>query len=231
MTAATGGQSERGGAGGQRGVRGLEPGCRAAVVIHEWQRGTVDPAVASIPSLAAHAGDRAATKNINALTAAARAAGVPVFWSVIEPRADRVGTTPSCLLLAHLRRGALAAGSEAAGLHPEVVTAESDIWIRRVHGLTPFHQTELEAYLRDLGVRTVVIGGVSTDVGVPGAALEAVNRGFTVVVPEDCTAGSSPATHDFVVRTQLRLLATVSDSASVIEALRAASAPAIGRQP
>jgi len=42
-----------------------------------------------------------------------------------------------------------------------------------VHGLTPFHQTELEAYLRDLGARTVVLGGVSTDVGVPGGALAA----------------------------------------------------------
>ena len=204
-------------------MRGLEPGRRAAVVIHEWQRGTVDPAVASIPSLAAHAADRGATKNINALTAAARQVGVPVFWSTIEPRADRVGTTASCLLLASLRKGPIAAGGELVALHPELVTAESDIWIRRVHGLTPFHQTELEAYLRDLGVQTVVLCGVSTDVGVPGAALEAVNRGFSVVVPEDCTAGSSAETHDFIVRTQLRLLATVSDSASVIEALRAAA--------
>jgi len=213
-------------AGGRAAVRGLEPGRRAAVVIHEWQRCMVDPAVSSIPSLAAHAAGRGATENINALTVAARAAGVPVFWSTIEPRADRAGTTGSCLLLASLRKGAVAAGSDLAALHPELVTAESDIWIRRVHGLTPFHQTELEAYLRDLGVRTVVLGGVSTDVGVPGGALEAVNRGFSVVVPEDCTAGSSPETHDFVVRNQLRLLAAVTDSASVIEALRDAGPPA-----
>jgi len=97
-----------------------------------------------------------------------------------------------------------------------------------VHGLTPFHQTELEAYLRDLGARTVMLGGVSTDVGVPGGALEAANRGFSVVVPEDCAAGSSPETHDFVVRNQLRLLAAVTDSASVIEALRDAGPPATG---
>ncbi|MBX6388135.1 MAG: cysteine hydrolase [Frankia sp.] len=206
--------------GGRAAVRGLEPGRHAAVVIHEWQRGTVDPTVSSVPGLAAHATDRGATKNINALTAAARAAGVPVFWSTIEPRADRVGTTASCLILATLRKGAVVAGNDLAALHPELVTAESDIWIRRVHGLTPFHQTELEAYLRDLGVQTVVLGGVSTDIGVTGGVLEAVNRGLSVVVPEDCTAGSSPETHDFLVRNQLRLLATVTDSASVIEALR-----------
>lgn len=215
-------------AGGRATVRGLEPGRRAAIVIHEWQRGMVDPAASTISSLAAHAASRGATDNINTLTAAARDAGVPVFWSTIEPRVDRVGTTASCLVLAGLRKGAVAVGSDLAVLHPDLVTAESDIWIRRVHGLTPFHQTELETYLRDLGVQTVVLGGVSTDVGVPGAALEAVNRGFSVVVPEDCTAGSSPETHEFLVRSQLRLLATVTDSVSVIEALRAAAPSVIG---
>jgi nicotinamidase-related amidase len=211
---------------GRAAVRGLEPGRRAAVLIHEWQRGTVDPAATTIPGLAEHAESRHATQHINDLTAAARAAGIPVFWSTIEPRADRVGTAANCLVLAGLHKGGLAAGNDLAALHPGLETSEGDIWIRRVHGLTPFHLTELEAYLRQLDVQTLIIGGVSTDVGVTGAVLEAVNRGFVVVVPEDCTAGSSAATHDFLVAHQLRLLATISNSASVIAAVRAGTASA-----
>jgi len=206
-------------------VRGLEPGRRAAVLIHEWQRGTVDPELTAIPGLAEHAASRDATQHINELTAAARAAGVPVIWSTIEPRADRVGTTANCLVLAGLHHGDLTAGSDRAALPPGLATSESDIWIRRVHGLTPFHLTELEAYLRQLRVETLVLGGVSTDIGVTGAALEAVNRGFAVVVPEDCTAASSAEIHNFLLARQLRLLATVSDSASVIAAIRAAALP------
>ncbi|WGL53985.1 cysteine hydrolase [Nocardioides sp. BP30] len=202
-------------------VRGLEPGRRAAVLIHEWQRGTVDPALTTLPGLAEHAESRHATLHINDLTAAARAAGIQVFWSTIEPRSDRVGTAGNCLLLAGLHRGALAAGNDLAALHPGLETSAADIWIRRVHGLTPFHLTELEAYLRQLDVQTLIIGGVSTDVGIPGAVLEAVNRGFAVVVAEDCTAGSSAETHEFLLAHQLRLLATVSDTAAVIEAVRA----------
>lgn len=201
------------------GVRGLEPGRRAAVVVHEWQRGTVDPTFARLPGLAAHAESRAATEHINVLTAAARAALVPVIWSKIEPRPDRLGTTASCLILAGLRKGNLVAGSDLAELHPGLVTDECDVWIRRVHGLTPFHHTELEPYLRDLRVDTVVLAGVSTDLGLPGAALEAVNRGFAVVVPEDCTAGSSAATHDFLMANQLPLLAAITDSTAVAAAM------------
>jgi nicotinamidase-related amidase len=205
-------------------VRGLESGRRAAVVIHEWQRGTVDPEMTSIPGLAAHAASRNATTNINTLTAAARAAGVPVVWSTIEPRSDKVGTAASCLLLAGLRKGGLVAGSPAAEPHPDLLTEPSDLWIRRVHGLTPFHNTELESYLRQLGVDTILLGGVSTDVGVIGATLEAVNRGFSVVLVEDCTAGSSPEVHEFVLARQLMLLATVADTDAVTSAIAGSTA-------
>ncbi|WP_063047890.1 cysteine hydrolase family protein [Nocardia pseudovaccinii] len=198
-------------------------GRRAAVVIHEWQRVTVDPSTATVPGLAEHARSRGATDRINAITTAARAADMPVVWSTIEPRRDRIGTSGGCLVLAGLINSTLAAGTELAELHPDLVTMESDIWIRRVHGLTPFHHTELESYLRQLRVETVIFGGVSTNIGVIGGVIEAVNRGFSVVVPEDCIAGSSPEVHDFLVAHQLRLVATITDSASVVAALTAIS--------
>src|SRR5215218_4121340 len=117
-------------------VRGLEPGKRVAVVIHEWQRGTVDAELSGIPGLAAHAAAHHGTENINRVTQAARAAGVPVFWSTIEPRADRVGTAGNSVLLAGLRKGPLVVGTPNADLHPGIEAhPERDVWIRRVHGL------------------------------------------------------------------------------------------------
>lgn len=202
------------------GVRGIEPGKRVAVVIHEWQRGTVDPELTGIPGLAARAEELNATENINRVTEAARAVGAAVFWSTIEPRADRVGTAGNSVLLSGLRKGELVAGSPKTELHPGIkADPERDIWIRRVHGLTPFHGTELEPYLREQGVETVILCGVSVDVGVTGAALEAVNRGFSVVVPRDCTAASTPEIYEFLLAKQLRLLATISDADAVVAAL------------
>lgn len=202
------------------GVRGIEPGKRVAVLIHEWQRGTVDPELTGIPGLAARAEELHGTENINRVTEAARAVGFPVFWSTIEPRPDRVGTAGNSVLLSGLRKGALVAGAPKTALHPGIkADPERDIWIRRVHGLTPFHGTELEPYLREQGIETIILCGVSVDVGVTGAALEAVNRGFSVVVPRDCTAGSTPEIHEFLLANQLRLLATISDAEAVVAAL------------
>jgi nicotinamidase-related amidase len=145
---------------------------------------------------------------------------MPVFWSTIEPRADRVGTAGNSVVLAGLRKGGLVGGTAETDLIPALKTdPDRDIWIRRVHGLTPFHGTELEPYLREQRVDTVVICGVSVDIGVTGATLEAVNRGFSVVVPSDCTAASSPEVHAYLIANQLRLLATISDADSVATAL------------
>lgn len=199
--------------------RGLEHPRRAALVVHEWQRGMIDPAVSTNPGLANHAQTRGVTSRINALADAMRAASAPVVWSTIEPRADGQGSATPCLLLSLLRRGGLAEGTLEAELDPQLTTSDGDIWIRRVHGLTPFHNTELESYLRNARVDTVVLAGVSTDVGIPGAALEAVNRGFSVVVAEDCIAGSSPEAHAWQVRNTLPLLAAVSHSDTVANAL------------
>jgi nicotinamidase-related amidase len=65
--------------------------------------------------------------------------------------------------------------------------------------VTAFYGTPLDQLLRNCGVRTVVLTGVSTNLGIPGSAIEAVNRGYSVVIPEDCTAGVWPEAHDFVI--------------------------------
>ena len=89
----------------------------------------------------------------------------------------------------------------------------------RTRSVAPFHGTELEWILRAERVTTVIVTGVSTNIGVPGACLEATNRAFTAVVPEDCIAGSSTEIHDFQVKHTLPLLATVTTNEEIRSAL------------
>src|SRR5947209_1140941 len=182
-------------------VRGLDGGERAALVLNECQRGMVDPEVAGNGALAGEVARRGVIPRLAELAAACREAGVLVVHSTIVPRTDYVGTTRNCLLLASLvKKGSVVAGSPGAEFHPDLAPHPGDVVLERVHGLTPFHSTELEPVLRSRGVQTVIVTGVSTNVGVPGACLEAVNRGFTVVVPEDCTAGAWQEAHEFQVQ-------------------------------
>ena len=84
--------------------------------------------------------------------------------------------------------------------------------------MTPFHGTELDALLRNLGVRTVVASGVSVNVGIVGLAIEAVNAGYQVVIPRDAVAGTPAEYVDAVFEHTLRLLATIVTADRVLEA-------------
>jgi nicotinamidase-related amidase len=192
-----------------------------ALLLNECQVGMTTVELASREGLAAQVESRGMLGRIARLAQAFRLAKHPVLHCTIEPRADYAGFAANCLLLGSLKkRGAIVEGSPAAKIHPTLTPQEGDIVVRRMHGLTPFHGTELEPILRNLGVRTVVVTGVSTNVGIPGACLEAVNRGFQVVVPEDCTAGAWPEAHEFQVQHTLPLLATVTTAEAVAELLR-----------
>ena len=101
----------------------------------------------------------------------------------------------------------------------------SDIISHRSHGMAPFTGTTLDATLRGYRIDTVVLSGVSTNIALPGAATEAVALGYSVVLAEDCTAGATPETHQLQITQHLPLLATITDSESLIASLRPAAPP------
>jgi nicotinamidase-related amidase len=87
---------------------------------------------------------------------------------------------------------------------------------RREQGLTGFYATGLDPYLRNTGVTTVVVTGVSLNIAVLGTAIEAMNRGYTVVVPEDCVASDPPEYAATALRYTMRNIAYVVPSAVLV---------------
>lgn len=202
------------------GVRGLDRGERPALIINECQNAMINGEFSHNEGLVREVRERRVVPNIAQLADACRRAGILVVHSTIVLRPDRIGTTASCLLLgALIKRGTCVEGRIEAEIHPDLAPQPGDYISSRVHGLSPFHGTELESVLRERGVQTVIVTGVSTNVGIPGTCLEAVNRGFTAVVPEDCVAGSSQEIHDFQITHILPLLATVTTANEVITTL------------
>src|SRR5713101_4443970 len=154
----------------------------------------VDGAPALLPALGEAVRASGLRRNLGALAARTRAAGLPVIHNLALRRPDSGGSAANCKLLALGRRGnaVLAPGSPAAALVPELGPEPGDYQIGRLHGVSPFHGTELDPILRNLGVRTVIATGVSLNVGVLGLVIEAVNRGYQVILPRDCVAGTPP---------------------------------------
>jgi nicotinamidase-related amidase len=181
-----------------------------AVVTMELERGVVGD-LATLPQLRDVAAGRGTLAACGRLVAGARAAGVPVVHAIAEWRADRAGTTLNTPLTAGLARnpGQILAGSAAVDLVPELGDTAGDLTSVRRHGLTPFTGTDLDPLLRSLGTTTVVVCGVSLNVGVLGLCLSAADLGYRVVVATDAVVGVPADYGDAVVANTLAMVATL----------------------
>jgi biuret amidohydrolase len=195
----------------------LEP-THAALLMMECQEGIVGGA-GRLGALAEAVERHGTIRAIVRVLEAARRARVPAFHLTMARRADGGGAAANCLLLAATRKGApLVPGSPAQAVVAALAPAEGDWVVTRFHGLTPFHGTELDQLLRNLGVRTVVATGVSVNVGILGLVLEAVNAGYQVVIPREAVTGTPEEYVAAVMEHTLRLLATITTVDRVCEA-------------
>lgn len=203
----------------------LEP-ARTAVVTVECQRGVIGTSGA-LSALATAVREAGIVPRIARVLDAARAAGAPVVHGIVVRRPDGGGSTVNCRLFAATRKAAgpgLLAGGELARLAPELGPAENDYVVARHHGVSLFHDCELDSILRSIGVRTVVLTGVSLNIALIGTAIEAVNRGYQVVLPSDGVAGTPREYGEAVLENTLRLLATIVRCDDLVAAF--AGAPA-----
>jgi nicotinamidase-related amidase len=81
--------------------------------------------------------------------------------------------------------------------------------------------TELDRLLRVRDINTLVLTGVATHFAVEGTAREAVDRGYRVVVLEDCCASLVREVHDHSIDVILRSLCRVTTAAGFIGELEA----------
>jgi nicotinamidase-related amidase len=188
----------------------------------ELQRGVMGD-LASFPELAAAATQRGIVTQAARLLGAVRAAGLPVVHCTAEFRADRAGTLANTPLhTAVLRRPAhLLEGTAATELVPELGVETTDYVSPRRHGVAPFTGTPLHATLQALGVRVLVVTGVSVNIAVLGLCIEAVNLGYQVVVASDAVTGVPLDYADLVMANSVALVASVRTVDEIIGALAA----------
>ncbi len=193
-----------------------------AVLTMELQRGVVGPE-AMFKQLA----DEVAAKGVVAAAARvceqARAAGARVVHCTAEARGDGAGTAVNCALLAAADRkrrqgepSPIETGSDGARLMPELGEDPRDLIVARLHGLTPFTATSLDQILRNLGVNTVVVTGVSVNVGIVGACLSAVDLGYHTILVRDAVAGVPADFADALIDHTLKAITTVVYSEQIV---------------
>jgi biuret amidohydrolase len=181
-----------------------------ALVLQEIQNGVVGQGSA-LPALAEAAAQVGVVENSARLASAAREAGVAVIHATADSLPDGFGANRNARLFAAARRAGVqnAPGSRSAMPVPEL-DAEGDVVLPRYHGLSPMTGGPLDSLLRNAGITTIVVAGVSLNVAIPNLVFDAVNRSYQVIVVADAVAGIPVEYGTAVLENSLRLLATIA---------------------
>ncbi|MEW2583346.1 cysteine hydrolase [Streptomyces virginiae] len=201
----------------------LDPATTALLTV-ECQNGVVGEESA-LPELAKEAQDSGMLGRVAALVDAARGAGVQVLHAVAERRPDGLGANSNARLFRAAGKLPVRqlTGSRAVEVAAPITVADRDLVVRRLHGLSPMAGTDLDALLRNLGIRTLVVTGVSSNIAIPNTVFDAVNLGYRVVVPADAIAGVPASCTAEVIRNSLALVAAVTTTEALLDAWAGAS--------
>src|SRR3954447_22581760 len=193
----------------------------AALVTSECQNGVIGPS-AALPQLA-EAAATTVIPNGARLCAAARKAGMPVLHCTAGRRPDGRGSNTNARLFMAMRKASrpMSLGDTATRVVDEFDVQAGDFVLSRMHGLSPMAGTDLDPILRNLGVGSLVIVGVSVNVAIPNLVMDAVNLGYRVLLPRDAVAGVPASYADLVLDNTLALIAEISTTDEVITALEA----------
>ena len=188
----------------------LEPS-RTALVVIDLQRGIVGFPSAPRPALDV-------VRHAAQMAAALRAAGGTVVLVHVTPSPDGKDALKPVT-------DAPAAGAgrqlppDWSEIVPELGPEDGDIVItKRQWGA--FYGTELDLQLRRRGVDTIILAGISTNIGVESTARDAFERGYQQVFVEDAMAARDEEEHKNTVRSIFPRIGRIRSTEEVLAALK-----------
>jgi len=164
---------------------------------------------------------RDAIEPVGRLAAAARAASLPVFYTryALNPDYSDAGLLPEIHPQIVAARG-MVRDSWDADIVEDLAPHESDHVLDKTR-YSAFYATPLEEQLRELGIDTVIVCGVTTNVCVESTVRDAFFRDFRIVVPSDATAAVSSELHEGALNDFRYAFGAVVGTAELEEAIRA----------
>lgn len=191
--------------------RPVERGSRPAIVVVDFTYGFTDP---QYPTAADMSAQIAATRK---LTDLARARGFPVIYTVIAYHPGELDKLP--WLKKATGMAALVEGSRLVQVDAATGIQPGDAVVTK-KGASAFFGSTLGALLSGAGVDTVVVTGATTSGCVRATVVDAVQSGFTVLVPRDCCADRAQAPHDANLYDMQQKYADVTDSDDILDWLQ-----------
>jgi nicotinamidase-related amidase len=207
---------------------------RTALIIIDMQRDFLEPggfgeSLGNDVSLL-----QAAVPACQAVLAAVRAAGLLVIHTREGHRTDLSDAPPAKIERGSpsMRIGApgpmgriLVRGEDGHDIIPALYPIAGEPVIDKP-GKGAFYQTDLDLMLRNRGIDTLFVAGVTTEVCVNTTVREANDRGFRCIVLSDCCASYFPEFHQAglaMIKAQGGIFGSVAGSVPLVSALASVS--------
>jgi len=129
-----------------------------------------------------------------ALVAAAKEVGIPVFYS---PHTYTEMDYANWTLLNPIDQimfdiDMFHQGTWGHDFHPDLVPNDMTVVMNPHKGLSNFHAGDAKMQLRQYGIETLIMAGMSANLCVESHLRDAIENGFEVIVIADATAGAGP---------------------------------------
>ena len=193
---------------------------KTAVLVIDMQNDNISKGGKSENSGAVeHAEKQNVIKNIQSITDEARKVGIPVFHNhfVVEKGAKGIGSRApifkSITEIGSVVRGTWGAAS-VDGLEPK----EDDFLLERTR-MSAFNGTQLDTLLRGLGIETIIVTGVWTNMAVEHTCRDGADYGYNVVIATDGTSTINDEWQNAALNYAMNNIATKMTSAAIIECL------------
>ena len=131
----------------------------------------------------------AAIEPTKRLFAAARLAGIPIFYTTQDTRPDSLPSRVTAT-----RRQRVQTDPALYAIKSEFKPQIGDVVITKQRA-SGFYGTPLMAHLTQLGIQTLIVCGESTSACVRASSVDAYSNGFHVVLVEECCFDRSPLSH------------------------------------
>lgn len=107
---------------------------------------------------------------------------------------------------------------EFSELVPELGRQPSDVVVLK-HQPNAFYATDLQVQLQRRGIRTIVLGGIATNLGVESTARAAYERGFEQIFVEDAMSARADVLHTHPVQHFFPTIGRVRSTSELLTAL------------
>src|SRR5262245_16101938 len=158
--------------------------------------------------------------NIKKLMVAGRAKQVPIIHVRHVYRPDYADLPGNVQVFQAIKQAqALQEGTWGAEIHADLTPEPSD-WVITKTRVSSFYASPLEGILQARGITHLVLTGIATDGVVEGTASDGADRGYSIIIPNDCCAATTEEAHRVILGGILSFLTTVCTSDEVIQALK-----------